>query len=549
MEEEWTQQPANSNMSPLPGKSSISRKSSQSRLNERPDPVEEPPELSRTMQNPEGPSGLNWFSGEGWPREAARLAPRDRAIYSVNRSFSPQPSPAALPAFTRVKGMTHVTASSVDSFEDNSPASQDGGSAPSSSSSQSGGSTRVSALTLTVKKDQVFRINVRNGDEVSKLTQLVNSDNFKLNFWSSPSTLGRPVDVLVPSISLQPVKSFLKSQGLEYSVTIDDLQALLDNEDEEMQYNEGQERSNNTFNYGAYHTLEAIYQEMDNIATDFPDLASRVKIGQSFENRPMYVLKFSTGGEQRPAIWLNAGIHSREWISQATAIWMARKIVSDYGEDPAVTSILEKVDIFLLPVANPDGYVYTHTQNRLWRKTRSLNPGSRCVGTDPNRNWNASFAGEGASDNPCSEVYHGPHANSEVEVKSVVDFIQKHGNFRCFIDLHSYSQLLMYPYGYTVKKAPDAEELDDVARHAAAALASLSGTKYQVGPTCTTVYPASGSSIDWAYDNGIKYAFTFELRDTGHYGFLLPANQIIPTAEETWLGLKTIMEHVRDNLY
>ncbi|XP_073892090.1 carboxypeptidase A4 isoform X3 [Macaca fascicularis] len=226
-----------------------------------------------------------------------------------------------------------------------------------------------------------------------------------------------------------------------------------------------------------------------------------------------------------------------------------RLIVSDYQRDPAITSILEKMDIFLLPVANPDGYVYTQTQNRLWRKTRSLNPGSSCVGADPNRNWNASFAGKGASDNPCSEVYHGPHANSEVEVKSVVDFIQKHGNFKCFIDLHSYSQLLMYPYGYSAKKAPDAKELDKVARRAAKALASVSGTEYQVGPTCTTVYPASGSSIDWAYDNGIKFAFTFELRDTGTYGFLLPANQIIPTAEETWLGLKTIMEHVRDNLY
>lgn len=66
---------------------------------------------------------------------------------------------------------------------------------------------------------------------------------------------------------------------------------------------------------------------------------------------------------------------------------------------------------------------------------------------------------KGASDNPCSEVYHGPHANSEVEVKSVVDFIQKHGNVKCFIDLHSYSQLLMYPYGYTDRKAPDAAEL------------------------------------------------------------------------------------------
>nr|XP_044606173.1 carboxypeptidase A4 isoform X2 [Equus asinus] len=312
--------------------------------------------------------------------------------------------------------------------------------------------------------DQVFRINVRGGDEISKLSQLLNSDNFKLDVWKSPSTFSHPVDVLVPSVSLQPVKSFLKSQALQYSVTIEDLQALLDKEDEEMQHNEGQERSNNNFNYGAYHSLEAIYHEMDNIAGEFPDLARRLKIGHSFENRSLYVLKFSTAeGKRRPAVWLNAGIHSREWISQATAIWTARKIVSDYGKDPAITSILEKMDIFLLPVANPDGYVYTQTKNRLWRKTRSLNSRSPCIGADPNRNWNSSFAGAGTSNNPCSEVYHGPHANSEVEVKSVVDFIQQHGNFKCFIDLHSYSQLLMYPYGYTVNKAPDAEELIQLA--------------------------------------------------------------------------------------
>ncbi|XP_076989157.1 carboxypeptidase A4 isoform X2 [Tamandua tetradactyla] len=308
--------------------------------------------------------------------------------------------------------------------------------------------------------DQVFRINVRNGDEISKLSQLVDSDNLMLNFWKRPSALGHPVDVLVPSASLPPVKSFLKSQGLEYSVTIKDLQALLDDEDEEMQHNDVKEQSGDNFNYGAYHSLEAIYREMESIATDFPDFVSRVKIGYSFENRPLYILKFSTGKDKRrPAIWLNAGIHSREWISQATGIWTARKIVSDYGKDPAITSILEKMDIFLLPVANPDGYVYTQTENRFWRKTRSRIPGSHCIGADPNRNWNASFAGEGASNNPCSEIYHGPHANSEVEVKSVVDFIQEHGNFKCFIDLHSYSQLLMYPYGYTVRKAQDAAEL------------------------------------------------------------------------------------------
>ncbi|XP_027394793.1 carboxypeptidase A4-like isoform X3 [Bos indicus x Bos taurus] len=368
----------------------------------------------------------------------------------------------------------------------------------------------------TFSGHQVFRINIRNEDEISKLNRLVNSDNLKLDLWKSPSTLGHPADVLVPSFSLQEVKSFLEDHGLEYSVAIEDLQ---------------------------------IHKEMDSIVKSYPHLVSAVKIGHSFENRLMYVLKFSTGkGRQRPAIWLNAGIHAREWISSATAIWTARKIACDYGRDLVITSILEKMDIFLLPVANPDGYVYTHTHNRLWRKTRSVNPRSTCIGADPNRNWDSHFGGVGTSNDPCSDTYHGLHAHSEVEVKSVADFITNHGDFKCLIDLHSYSQLVMYPYGYTTSRVPDADELDMVARNASKAMASLSGTQYQVGSVGSTVYTASGNTIDWAYDNGIKYAFSFELRDTGFYAFALPADQIIPTAQETWLGLKTIMEHVRNNI-
>ncbi|KFZ46004.1 Carboxypeptidase A2, partial [Antrostomus carolinensis] len=224
-------------------------------------------------------------------------------------------------------------------------------------------------------------------------------------------------------------------------------------------------------------------------------------------------------------------------------------IASDYGKDPSLTSLLNKMDLFLLAVANPDGYVFTHTKNRMWRKTRSKNQGSLCVGVDPNRNWDAGFGGPGASNNPCSESYHGPSANSEVEVKSIVNFIKNHGNIQAFLTLHSYSQLLMYPYGYKCTEPADYAELDAVGKAAASAIRSLYGTTFRVGSICTTIYQASGGSIDWSYDYGIKYSFAFELRDTGRYGFLLPANQIIPTAEETWLGLKKIMEHVRDNPY
>ncbi|OWK06633.1 hypothetical protein Celaphus_00012253 [Cervus elaphus hippelaphus] len=366
----------------------------------------------------------------------------------------------------------------------------------------------------TFSGHQVFRINVRNGDEISKLNRLVNSDNLKLNLWKSSPAFGHPADVLVPSVSLQEVKSFLEDHGLEYSVAVEDLQTVLDTEEQQMQHNVHQELSSNCFNYGAYHTLEAIHKEMDNIVKYYPHLASTVTIGHSFENRSMYVLK----------------------------------LACDYGKDSVITSILKKMDIFVLPVANPDGYVYTHTHNRLWRKTRSVNPGSTCIGTDPNRNWNSSFGEVGSAADPCSEIYHGLHPHSEVEVKSVADFIKKHGNFKCFIDLHSYSQMVLYPYGYTATRAQDADELDMVAKNTAKALATLSGTQYRVGSIFSIIYASSGSTIDWAYDNGIKYAFSFELRDTGDYGFALPASQIIPTAQETWLGLKTIMEHVRDNI-
>nr|XP_025721334.1 carboxypeptidase A2 isoform X2 [Callorhinus ursinus]XP_025721432.1 carboxypeptidase A2 isoform X2 [Callorhinus ursinus] len=291
-----------------------------------------------------------------------------------------------------------------------------------------------------------------------------------------------------------------------------------------------------------------ISQEMDNIVAQHPGLVSKVNIGHSFEKRPMNVLKFSTGGD-KPAIWLDAGIHAREWVTQATALWTANKIASDYGNDPSITSILDTMDIFLLPVTNPDGYVFSQTKNRMWRKTRSKVSGSSCVGVDPNRNWDAGFGGPGASSNPCSDSYHGPRANSEVEVKSIVDFIKSHGKIKAFITLHSYSQLLMFPYGYTCTQSDNFDELNEVAKKAAQALASLHGTKYKVGPICSVIYQASGGSIDWSYDHGIKYSFAFELRDTGRYGFLLPARQILPTAEETWLGLKTIMEHVRDHPY
>ncbi|KAK1169071.1 carboxypeptidase A1-like isoform X1 [Acipenser oxyrinchus oxyrinchus] len=397
--------------------------------------------------------------------------------------------------------------------------------------------------------DQVLRITASSEEQITLLKELQDLVHLKLDFWREPVKTALAVDVRVPFAGLQSLKVFLESNGIQYRVMIDDVQMLLDEEKEEMFRSRVRERNTNNFDYASYHTLEEIYSWMDSLEAEYPDLVSKIQIGSSFEGRPINVLKFSTGGSNRPAIWLDSGIHAREWITPATGIWSAKKIASNYGQDPSLTAILNTMDIFFEIVTNPDGYYFTHTSNRMWRKTRSINTGSSCVGVDPNRNWGAGFGGPGTSTNPCSETYLGSFEHSESEVKSIVDFILGHGNFKAMITIHSYSQMLMYPYGYTSTETPNQQELHTLAKSAVDALATLHGTKYTYGSMITTIYPASGTTADWGYLNGIKYSFTFELRDTGRYGFLLPAEQIIPTAQETWLALMKIMEHARDNPY
>ncbi|CAG08745.1 unnamed protein product, partial [Tetraodon nigroviridis] len=388
--------------------------------------------------------------------------------------------------------------------------------------------------------DKVLRIIPKNEAQLSLLKEM--EEMPEMDIWRGVTGVGIPVDIRVPFHQLSSVKIHLQKHDIEHSTMIEDLQVLLDEEQQEMESSArfAQPRNTDSFDYANYHTLDEIYRFQDMLVAENPSLVSKIVIGQSYQGRALNVLKFSTGGTNRPAIWIDTGIHSREWVTQASGTWFAKKIVTDYGRDPALTAILDKMDIFLEIVTNPDGFYYTHNSNRMWRKTRKPNPGSSCVGVDPNRNWDAGFGGPGASSSPCSETYRGPKAHSESEVKAIVDFVKAHANIKAFISIHSYSQMLLYPYGYTSTPVKDQAELHNLAKKAITDLASLYGTYYRYGSIINTIYQASGGTIDWTYNQGIKYSYTFELRDTGRYGFILPANQILPTARETDKVLRII---------
>ncbi|XP_059402402.1 carboxypeptidase A1-like isoform X4 [Carassius carassius] len=401
----------------------------------------------------------------------------------------------------------------------------------------------------TFEGNQVLRITAKDETQISLLKELSEQKHLELDFWREPIHESLPVDVHVPFHSLQDVRAFLGNNQIQYDVMIMDVQDLLDDEERDMVKYHSSPKSTDDFVYTAYHNLSEIYSFINMLVAENRKLVSKIVIGRSNKKRPLNVLKFSTGAN-RPGIWIDTGIHSREWVTQASGTWFAKKIVKDYKRDPVLINILNNYDIFLEIVTNPDGFEYTHKKNRMWRKTRKPHHFFFwCVGVDPNRNWDAGFGGAGSSGKPCSETYHGPRANSESEVKAIVDFVKSHGKLKAFVSIHSYSQMLLYPYGYTRTPAKDNDELNKLAKKAVSALQSLYNTQYRFGSIINTIYQASGGTIDWTYNQGIKYSYTFELRDTGTYGFLLPANQIVPTAEETWRALMTIMEHTRKNPY
>lgn len=278
---------------------------------------------------------------------------------------------------------------------------------------------------------------------------------------------------------------------------------------------------------------------MDNAEKAHPDLVSTYVAGKTYEGRVLRVAKVSTGGDSKPAIWIDCGIHAREWVSSATCQYFLDKLSNDYGTDQTVTDMLDAHDFHIMPLANPDGYVFSWTKNRVWRKNRHPFPNNllTCYGADPNRNFDSDFGGPGTSNVACSDIYHGEYAFSEPESQAIRDSVVAL-KVKAFFTLHAFSQFWMTPYGYTHDLPPNYDDQLRVAQVGAKALAEVHGTQYTVGNIADVVYLAAGGSTDWAYDKAsIPQTHALELRDTGNYGFFLPPKYILPTAEEAFAGI------------
>ncbi|XP_077999125.1 carboxypeptidase A2-like [Glandiceps talaboti] len=397
---------------------------------------------------------------------------------------------------------------------------------------------------------QVIRIKVQSEKDQEVIKQLHESGEF--DFWDYPR------DVMVSPNQVKEVQAKLEENGVEHEFWIGNVQELIENQFRKGEAEQERVRRDTTgpnvhdFDYSVYHRYSELDQWVKNTVARFPGIAEEFILGKSYEKRVIRGIKIGKpSSESKEAMWIHSGIHSREWISPATNIWMTNQFLEDYGKNDNVTRILDKYDMYILPTLNPDGYDYTWDVNRLWRKTRSKNMNSECVGTDPNRNWRVGFGGPGTSTNPCSLIYHGPYLHSESEVKIATDFIlekSKTQKFVFFMDIHSYSQYYLNPHGYKYEHPIDYDDHMALGNAFAAATEAVNGTEYIVGTPPDILYIASGIGLDWGYEGaGIKYSGSLELRDQGHYGFLLPEDQILPTAKETYVGMIAVYEFIMAN--
>lgn len=197
-----------------------------------------------------------------------------------------------------------------------------------------------------------------------------------------------------------------------------------------------------------YRSHDEINDWLDELQQNYPQRVSVKQVGFSYEHRLLKTITITNGDgrKNKKVIFVDSGMHAREWISPATGIYVIEQLVENFNN---YKYLLQDYDWIVMPIINADGYEYTRSSasNRLWRKTRK--PYKTCTGVDPNRNFDFMYGFAGTSSSSCMETYRGPRAFSEPETTVLRDvLLSLKGRISFYLTLHSYGAYLLYPWGY-----------------------------------------------------------------------------------------------------
>lgn len=292
---------------------------------------------------------------------------------------------------------------------------------------------------------KIYDIHARSNFEKQLMLRL--SNNVDYDFFDLPRSVDAATRVMVQPKDQADFEQMLERYSVKYTVIEENLGASL--EQEKNSTRPMSERATaRGISFTAFQRHAEINAYLDELAKAYPSRITVETVGQSYEGRDLKTITISNGDGKsgKNVIFLDAGIHAREWIAPAAALYVIHQLAENFV---ANAELLKDYDWVILPVVNPDGYEYTHTTTRMWRKTRRPVSGS-CYGTDANRNFDFHWGEVGASSYSCADTYKGTSAFSEPETQIVRDLLLGlTGRGKFYLTLHSYGNYLLYPWGWT----------------------------------------------------------------------------------------------------
>ncbi|BFF97752.1 carboxypeptidase B-like [Drosophila madeirensis] len=298
-----------------------------------------------------------------------------------------------------------------------------------------------------------------------------------------------------------------------------------------------------------YYSYEKMLDYLDGLAHTYPSRVTLEDWGRTHENRTLRSITITNGYGRRDkkVIFIDAAFHAREWLTPAAALYAIDQLVVGFELNK---ELLQDYDWIVLPLVNPDGYTFSRTIDPRWRKNRSPNR-LGCHGTDLNRNFAVGWGGASTSKNPCShEKYCGRAAFSEPEsraVRQIMHHLMATERGILYISIHSHGSWILYPWSYAKIAAKNTQEHAEIAQAGVAAVVNApfdSSTKYKAKAS-HELYPAGGTSTDYAYSIGFPLAYTLELpgrRGNATFNFHPPRHLISELVQETWIGLRAMAE-------
>ncbi|HCT75273.1 MAG TPA: hypothetical protein DGG94_11925 [Micromonosporaceae bacterium] len=288
----------------------------------------------------------------------------------------------------------------------------------------------------------------------------------------------------------------------------------------------------------AYHNYAEMVTAINNAANAYPNLVRVSTIGQSYEGRNIYAIKISDNvatDENEPELLFNSHLHAREHLTVEMALYLLNTFTGQYATDSRVRNAVDTREIWILPDLNPDGGEYDIATGsyRSWRKNRQPNSGSSAIGTDLNRNFSYQWGCcGGSSGSPSSDTYRGPSAFSAPETARVRDFVLSRRiggvqQIKANIDFHTYSELVLWPYGYTTANTAPGLNADQEAtfRTIGIQMANSNGYDPMQG---SDLYITDGDITDWMWGNQQIWTYTFEMYPASGGGGFYPPDEVIP---------------------